>query len=123
MGADAKEYASQIKAFNARVVALSKADEAELAKDDIARLALWLEEAERLLADREVREAGWRLKRVEYGVELVTELVEASHIKAEADKQRAAYDSAQTKIDELGAQIETLRAKKTQLTAQLGTLR
>ena len=119
----ADRYREQIQTFRAQLAEQAEADEAGLAAQDINKLADWLDEAESLLEQGETDEAGYRLKRVEYGLELVRALTAASQIQAQAENQELAATEARAQVTELEQQVTELKARKAELEQQLRQLR
>ena len=102
---------------------LSARDEASIAQDDVARIAGWLDEAKALLDSNDDEEAAYLLKRSEYGLALVAELVKVSQIEARASSQEQAAGQTDAQIEALKAEVEALQAKKSELTQQLNLTR
>jgi hypothetical protein len=98
-------------------------DERGAVDDDIQVAKTWLKEAEVLLAQGEETLAKSRLRRVEFGIDLVRQLVQVVQMKHAADDQEsAAYKAPQT-IQELEQETKDLELARTKLKADLDSLR
>lgn len=113
----------QLAALRASLVTHAEQDDAKLASDDIQLVSSWLDQADELLAKREGDQASYRLKRAEYGVELVGAIVIASQIEAKANDQEAAFVRSDEQIAALKQEVEQLQQKRAALNSELNTLR
>lgn len=119
----AARYRKQLETFRAEVTQQAEADEAGLASDELTLLADWLDQAETFLKQGDTDAAGYQLKRVEYGLDLVRALVAASQIEAKAKEQEAAHAQASEQVAKLKNEVDELVAKKAELQKQLQSLR
>lgn len=119
----ASRYKEQITAFRGELKTQAEADTGGLAADDLLQVAKWLDESEKLLAEGKTDEAGYRLKRAEYGLDLTRALVGASQIAGKADEQEKAFSEAQAQIGKLNKEIEQLQARKAELQKEINTYR
>lgn len=118
-----QEYAKQVEVFRAKLLEQSEADAGKLAADDIALVSTWLKEAQALLGSGDVDRAGYKLKRVEYGIDLIQALVGASKIKDAATQQTLAYEKSLAQIEKLKAETAKLQEQKAQLERDLRAAR
>lgn len=119
----ASRYKEQITAFRAELKTQAEADAGGLAADDLVKVADWLDQSEKLLNEGKTDQAGYRLKRAEYGLDLTRALVGASQIAGKADEQEKAYGDSQAQIEKLKKEIEQLQTRKAELQKEINTYR
>lgn len=115
--------ASTLQTLRAELAAQSEQDAAGLAQDDIAQVTTWLAEADRHLEEGDSDEASYKLKRAEYGINLVRALTVASQVEAKAIEQETAFEQSDEQVATLKAEVEALQARKSELTQQLNQVR
>lgn len=116
-------YKGKLDELRAELVTQSEQDAAGLAQDDIAQITTWLSQAEKHLNEGDSDEASYKLKRAEYGIDLVRALTVASQIEAKAAEQEQAFGQSDEQVATLKAEVEALQAKKSELTQQLNQVR
>ncbi len=119
----ADRYKTQLEALRGELVTQSEQDAAGLAQSDIEQITTWLEQADAHLKAGDTDDAGYKLKRAEYGIDLVRALTVASQIEAKAVEQETAFGQSDDQVAALKAEVEALQAKKAELTQQLNQLR
>jgi predicted nucleic acid-binding Zn-ribbon protein len=115
-------YKQQIQQFRSDLEEYSKLDEAGLADKDIAMVRSWLDDAETLVAKGQTETAKLRIKRVEYGLDLIRSMVTASQLRSKAEKQEQAFHQAREDIERLEAEIEALQKRRDELQSELESL-
>jgi hypothetical protein len=96
---------------------------ADAAKKDIEMVQKWLDEAAVLVANGDDGAAKRRLKRVEFGLDLVRAIVAAEQVRMAAEEQEAAAYTAPETSAKLKAEIEKLLEQKQQLQNDLAKLK
>lgn len=93
---------------------------ASAAAEDIEKAHEWLSDAKVLLANGDEEGAAVLLRRVGFGLDLITAVTKVGSIQQAADEQEAAYYKAnQEQIPGLEAEIEALNNQKSKLKSQL----
>lgn len=118
----ADRYLQQIEQYREQLQTHAKRDIDKMAAEDINNIAAWLDEAERAIKQNQLSVARRRIKRAEYGLQLVAELVHASEISGRAKQQQATNKSAKEQIVKMEGEIKKLKAKKAELEQQLKQL-
>lgn len=108
-------YREQLDQFRIMVEELAKLDTQNMAADDRADIVQWLEETEVFLARGDLDATGTRLKRIEYGLEMVRQITTVSQLQGQAQLQEQNFHSATEEVAKMKAEIEQLQAKKTEL--------
>lgn len=96
---------------------------ADAASKDIEMVSKWIEEAEVLIAGGNEGAAKRRLKRVEFGLDMVRAIVAAEQVRLAAEEQETAAYSAPETAAKLEADIEKLQNEKSELQAELQRLK
>ncbi|RDV39116.1 hypothetical protein DV096_00660 [Bradymonadaceae bacterium TMQ3] len=109
----------QIGEFRAQLEELESSDRKEVASRDVEMIEGWLQEAEVLLANGQQEAVTMRMRRVEYGLDMVRALVQAGNIDASAESQEERYHQARAEIEELQSEISALERRKAELQEEL----
>lgn len=112
-----------IEQYKAELQEYRQAEQADAASKDIEMVGKWLEEAEVLMANGDEGAAKRRLKRVEFGLDLVRALVAAEQVRAAAEEQEAAAYTAPETTEKLKKEIDQLQQDKERLQQELQKLR
>lgn len=113
----------QIEQFRAMLDEQDALDTSGAASKDRQLAREWLQEAEVLVANGKEKAARQRLRRVEFAVELVSNLVAAALIRQKAEEQEASAFGAPDTAEQLQLEVEQLRKQKTALQTELSKLR
>lgn len=119
----ADRYLQQIAQHRATLEQQAKADADKKASEEIDDVSKWLDEAEAAARRGDIPTARKRVKRAEYGLMLVGELVRVSALTASVKKQQRVGEEATKEVAKMEKEIEALKQKKTALKQQLDTLR
>lgn len=119
----ADRYLEQIAQHRASLQKHAEADLDKKASEEIDDVSKWLDEAEAAARRGDIPTARKRVKRAEYGLMLVHELVQVSGLSASVKKQKRIGEDATKEVAKMEKEIEALKKKKTDLKQQLDTLR
>lgn len=108
-------YREQLDQFRIMVEELAKLDTQNMAADDRADIVQWLEETEVFLARGDLDATGTRLKRIEYGLEMVRQITTVSQLQGQAQLQEQNFHAATEEVAKMKTEIEQLQAKKAEL--------
>lgn len=117
-----QKYTQQIQEFRDILTQSAKLDTESLAADDRSDAIRWLEEAELLLTRGDVDTAGVRLKRVEYAIDLISQMTLVSQIKGKVKEQESAVSTSAQQLQSMRAEVKKLQAQKVRLQRDLNTL-
>lgn len=112
-------YQASIDEFRALLEEQESADTRKLAAEDLQDVHDWLDNAEKLLATGDYTRVNQLLKRVEYGLDLVTAVVGAAQMLVQAETQESGFGKAQEQIKNMRVEITKLQAEKQELQRQL----
>lgn len=116
-------YREQLDQFRVMIDEMAKLDLQNMAADDRSDVIKWLEEAEVFLARGDLGATGTRLKRIEYGLEMVRQITMVSQLQGQAQQQEQSFHSATEDMTKLQQEVQALKAKKTALDQELKSLR
>lgn len=115
-------YQESIDQFRAMLEEQESADTKKLAAEDLQDVHSWLDTSEKLLANGDYTRVHQMLKRVEYGLDLVTAVVGAAKMLVHAETQESGYGKAKEQIGTMRTEIQKLQAEKAELQRQLQAL-
>ena len=116
---NAERSRQQIGEFRAQLEELETTDRKAVASRDIEMVEGWLQESEVLLANGQQEAVSMRIRRVEYGLDMIRAMVQAGNIDASAESQEERYHQAQAEIEELQSEISALERRKAELQSEL----
>src|SRR5690554_3495466 len=112
---NAERSRQQIGEFRAQLEELETTDRKAVASRDIEMVEGWLQESEVLLANGQQEAVSMRIRRVEYGLDMIRAMVQAGNIDASAESQEERYHQAQAEIEKLQSEISALERRKAEL--------
>ncbi len=113
---------STVQQYRTELDEYKQAVGAKAADKDIEMVEKWLDEAEVLLANGDDGAAKRRLKRVEFGLDLVRAILAAEQVRNAAEEQEATAYTAPDTTEKLRADIEKLQQQKEELQSELKRL-
>ncbi|RAL23692.1 hypothetical protein DL240_05910 [Lujinxingia litoralis] len=120
---NAERSRQQIGEFRSQLEELEASDRKQAATRDIEMIEGWLQESEVLLANGQQETVTMRMRRVEYGLDMVRAMIQAGNIDASAEGQEERYHQARAEIEELQSEIGALEGRKAELEAELARVR
>lgn len=115
-------YQKSIDHFRMELEAQAKIDAKNVTADDRADIETWIADAEKLLVSRDYTSVSRLLKRIEYGIELVTTTASAAILYHRAEVQETNYHKAKEQMSAMNKELEVLKAKKRTLEKELKEL-
>ena len=118
-----ERYAAQVETFRGQIQAHSEAKQAQSVQAELLELGAWVDQASALLKRGEVEAAGYRLKRVELGLDLVRAMLALAQTQAALGDQRQGTSELEARGLELSEEIKALGARKRKLQQELSRLK